>query len=48
MANVRIIEEYDPTQFYPGRTRRISALVARSLSGDRQQSYPLGFLIDTR
>ena len=30
MENVRVIEEDDPTQFYPGRTRRVTALVARS------------------
>ena len=32
MANARIIEKDDPEQFYPGRTRRVSALVARSPS----------------
>lgn len=30
MERVRVVEEDDPTQFYPGRTRRTSALVARS------------------
>jgi ectoine hydroxylase-related dioxygenase (phytanoyl-CoA dioxygenase family) len=30
MARVRVVEKDDPTQFYPGRTRRTSALVARS------------------
>lgn len=32
MAKARYIEEDDPTQFYPARTRRITALVARSPS----------------
>ncbi|MXY05724.1 MAG: hypothetical protein F4171_17875 [Gammaproteobacteria bacterium] len=32
MAKARVIEDDDPKQFYPGRTRRISALVARSPS----------------
>ena len=30
MEKVRVVEDDDPTQFYPGRTRRTSALVARS------------------
>ena len=30
MERVRVVEKDDPTQFYPGRTRRTSALVARS------------------
>ena len=30
MESVRVVEKDDPTQFYPGRTRRTSALVARS------------------
>jgi len=30
METVRVVEKDDPTQFYPGRTRRTSALVARS------------------
>jgi ectoine hydroxylase-related dioxygenase (phytanoyl-CoA dioxygenase family) len=30
MARVRVVEDDDPTQFYPGRTRRASALVACS------------------
>ncbi len=30
MANARVIEEDDPKEFYPGHTRRVSALVARS------------------
>lgn len=30
MAAARTIEDDDPTQFYPGRTRRVTALVARS------------------
>ena len=30
MAAARVIEEDDPTQFYPGRTRRVTGLVERS------------------
>jgi len=30
MAAARIIEEDDPDEFYPGRTRRVTALIARS------------------
>jgi ectoine hydroxylase-related dioxygenase (phytanoyl-CoA dioxygenase family) len=30
MESVKIVNEDDPTQFYPGHTRRTSALVARS------------------
>ena len=30
MADARVIDKDDPTQFYPGKTRRISALVALS------------------
>ena len=30
MATARVIDDDDPTQFYPGRTRRVSALLARS------------------
>ena len=42
MAKARIIEEDDPEEFYPGRTRRISALVARSPSvTDRLIAHPL-------
>ena len=29
MAQARVIEDDDLAQFYPGRTRRVSALVAR-------------------
>lgn len=32
MADARVIDDDDPEQFYPGRTRRISALVTRSPS----------------
>lgn len=32
LANARVIEDDDPEEFYPGRTRRVSALVARSES----------------
>ena len=42
MANARVIEEDDPTKFYPGRTRRVSALVVRSPSvTDRLVAHPL-------
>ena len=30
MANARVIENDDPTAFYPGQTRRVTALVTRS------------------
>jgi ectoine hydroxylase-related dioxygenase (phytanoyl-CoA dioxygenase family) len=32
MAKARVIEDDDPTQFYPGQTRRVTALLARSAS----------------
>ena len=32
MATARIIEEDDPKEFYPGHTRRVTALIARSSS----------------
>ena len=42
MAEARIIEDDDPTEFYPGRTRRVSALVARSVSvTDHLIAHPL-------
>ena len=42
MANARVIEDDDPTRFYPGRTRRVSALVVRSPSvTDRLVAHPL-------
>ena len=42
MAGARIIEDDDPEQFYPGHTRRVSALVARSPSvTDRLIAHPL-------
>ena len=42
MATARVIEDDDPEQFYPGRTRRVSALVARSESvTDRLVTHPL-------
>ena len=42
MAEARVIEEDDPSQFYPGRTRRVSALVARSPSiTDHLVAHPL-------
>lgn len=41
MAKARIKEEDDPAEFYPGRTRRISALVTRSHSiTDRLVTHP--------
>lgn len=30
MAKARVIEDDDPTQFYPGRTRRVTAMLTRS------------------
>ena len=30
MSRARTVEDDDPSQFYPGRTRRITALVTRS------------------
>ena len=30
LAAARVVEEDDPTQFYPGRTRRVTGLVSRS------------------
>ena len=42
MASARVIEEDDPAKFYPARTRRVSALVARSPSvTDRLVAHPL-------
>ena len=42
MARARVIEDDDPTRFYPGRTRRVSALVARSPSvTDHLVAHPL-------
>ena len=42
MAKARVIEDDDPTRFYPGRTRRVSALVARSPSvTDHLVAHPL-------
>ena len=32
MAAARVIEDDDPEEFYPGQTRRITALLARSAS----------------
>lgn len=32
LANARVIEEDDPEEFYPGHTRRVTGLVARSAS----------------
>ena len=46
MANARLIEEDEPTQFYPGRTRRVSALVARSPSvTDHLVAHPLSLQV---
>ena len=42
MAKARVIEKDDPAQFYPGRTRRVSALVVRSPSiTDHLLAHPL-------
>ena len=42
MANARFVEKDDPTKFYPGHTRRVAALVARSPSvTDRLVAHPL-------
>ena len=42
MNNVRVIQNDDPEEFYPGRTRRVSALVQRSESVREQLLlYPL-------
>lgn len=42
MAEARVVEQDDPKYFYPGRTRRVSALVARSPSvTDQLVAHPL-------
>jgi ectoine hydroxylase-related dioxygenase (phytanoyl-CoA dioxygenase family) len=42
MAQARVIENDDPKEFYPGRTRRVSALVARSATvTNRLIAHPL-------
>lgn len=42
MAAARVIEDDDPEEFYPGRTRRITALVNRSASiTDELIAHPL-------
>jgi hypothetical protein len=42
MDRARIVENDDPAQFYPGHTRRISALVTRSaILTDRLISHPI-------
>ncbi len=42
MATARFIEEDDPEAFYPARTRRVTALVARSASiADHLVAHPL-------
>ncbi len=42
MADARVVEEDDPEEFYPGHTRRVSALVARSSSvTDQLIAHPL-------
>ena len=42
MESVRVVQDDDPAQFYPGRTRRVSALVARSPSiTDHLVAHPL-------
>ncbi|MEM7220331.1 MAG: phytanoyl-CoA dioxygenase family protein [Pseudomonadota bacterium] len=42
MAATRVIEQDDPEQFYPGRTRRVSALIARSPTAtERLVAHPV-------
>ena len=42
MAKARVIEDDDPEEFYPGRTRRVTALVTRSGSiTDHLVAHPL-------
>ncbi len=42
MRDARVIEDDDPEQFYPGKTRRVSALIARSKSiTDHLVAHPL-------
>lgn len=42
MQTTRVIEDDDPEQFYPGRTRRVSSLIARSNSiTDHLVAHPL-------
>jgi ectoine hydroxylase-related dioxygenase (phytanoyl-CoA dioxygenase family) len=42
MADVRVIEDDDPTQFYPGRTRRVTALLTRSPTvADQLVAHPV-------
>lgn len=42
MATARVVEDDDPSQFYPGRTRRVTALVARSPTvTDELLAHPL-------
>ena len=46
MANAHVVKEDDPKEFYPGHTRRISALVARSPSiTDNLIAHPLSLHI---
>lgn len=42
MAAARVIDEDDPKEFYPGRTRRVTALIARSPTvTDRLIPHPI-------
>ena len=42
LASARVIDDDDPKEFYPGRTRRVTALVARSASiTDHLIAHPL-------
>ena len=42
MSGARVIEDDDPTEFYPGRTRRVTALVTRSSTvTDQLVAHPL-------
>lgn len=40
LATAKVIDEDDPTQFYPGKTRRTSALVARSATAGDWAIHP--------
>ena len=42
MAKARVIEEDDPAEFYPGQTRRVTALVTRSATvADHLMPHPI-------
>ena len=49
MAAARVIDEDDPTEFYPGRTRRVTALVTRSETvTDQLVAHPISTAICDR